>query len=57
MDFLRKYNDKRFYHKLIFLQFLNTASEPDKHDENYNQLWKVRAVSDMLNDAYAKYTI
>jgi len=34
------------------------VNEPDKTDENYERLWKMRAIFDKLNDSYAKnYTL
>jgi hypothetical protein len=30
-------------------------NEPDKTDENYDRLWKMRTSFDKLNDVYAKY--
>ena len=36
----------RVYNILTFLHFSDNRNEPDEIDENYNQLWKMRAVSD-----------
>ena len=36
----------RVYNILTFLHFSDNRSEPDKTDENYNQLWKMRATFD-----------
>jgi hypothetical protein len=38
-----------------FIHFTNNANEPDKTDENYDWLWKIRTVFDKYNDAQAKY--
>jgi len=45
----------RFYHILRFLHFSDNKNEPDKTDENYDQLWKTRAIFDKLNNSYATY--
>jgi len=45
----------RFYHILRFLHFSDNKNEPDKTDETYDQLWKMRAMFDKLINSYAKY--
>jgi hypothetical protein len=45
----------RFLHILSFLHFSDNRNEPDKTDENYDRLWKMRTIFDKLSDAYAKY--
>jgi hypothetical protein len=40
---------------LRFLHFSDKKNEPDKTDENYDRLWKIRTIFDKLNDAFAKY--
>ena len=45
----------RFYHILRFLHFSDNKNEPNKTDENYDRLWKMRAIFDKLNNSYAKY--
>lgn len=45
----------RFHHVLRFLHFSDNKNEPDKIDENYDWLWKIRVINDKLNDSYAKY--
>jgi hypothetical protein len=42
---------------IIYLDFYIywQKNEPDKADENYNQLWKMRAILDKLSDSYAKF--
>jgi hypothetical protein len=45
----------RFLHILRFLHFGDKKNKPDKTDENYARLWKIRTIFDKLNDAYAKY--
>jgi hypothetical protein len=48
-------NQERFLHILRFLHFSDNRNKPDKTDENYDRLWKMRTIIDKLNDAYAKY--
>jgi len=38
-----------------FLHFSDHKNDPDKTDENYDQLWKMRAIFDRLIDSYAKF--
>jgi hypothetical protein len=38
-----------------FLHFSDNKNEPDKTDENYERLQKMRTIFDKLSDAYAKY--
>jgi len=45
----------RFYHVLRFIHCSGNKNEPDETDENYDQLWKMRAVLDKLINSYAKY--
>jgi hypothetical protein len=44
---------ERFYHLLRYIYFSENKNEPDKTDENYDRLWKMRAIFDKLNDSYA----
>jgi len=43
-----------FFHILRFLHFSNNTNQPDKNDNNYDWLWKMKTLPDQLNDAYAK---
>jgi hypothetical protein len=45
----------KFFHILRYLHFTDNRDEPDKRDDNFDILWKMKSISDMLNDAYAKY--
>jgi len=38
----------RFYHIHRFLHFSDHKNDPDKTDENYDQMWKMRAIFDKL---------
>ena len=44
----------RFLHILCFLHFADNSQRNDKGEE-YDGLWKLRTVSDKLNEAYAKF--
>jgi hypothetical protein len=44
----------RFLHKLRFLHFADNSHRPDEGEE-YDQLWKLWAVFDKLEEAYAKF--
>jgi len=44
----------RFLHVLRFLHFADNSQRPDEGKE-YDRLWKLRAVFDKLNEAYAKF--
>ena len=48
-----KTND-RFLNILRFLHFADNSQRPDKGEE-YDRLWKLKTVSDKLNEAYAKF--
>jgi hypothetical protein len=39
----------------VFLHFANNLQRPDDKGEEYDRLWKIRTVSDKLNEAYAKF--
>jgi hypothetical protein len=39
---------------IIHLDIYILVNEPDKTDENYKRLWKMRAIIDKPNDSYAK---
>jgi hypothetical protein len=44
-----------FCHILRYLHFTDNRDEPDKRDDNFDKLCKMRTICDMLNDTYAKY--
>jgi hypothetical protein len=51
MPFYRKTMKRdRFFHILRFLHFTN-RDKPDKRDDNFDRLWKMGSIFDMLNDA------
>jgi hypothetical protein len=45
----------RFFHIRRCLHSCDNRNEPDKIDENYDRMWKMRTIFDKLTDAYAKY--
>jgi len=45
----------RFYHIFGFLHFSHNKNELDKTCENFDRLWKIRAIVDKLSGSYAKY--
>ena len=44
----------RLFYKLRFVNFSDIKNEPDKTYDNDDQLWKIRAIFNMLNDLCAK---
>jgi hypothetical protein len=45
----------RYLQILRFLDFCNNKKDPDNMNDSYDQVWKMRKISDKLNDSYAKY--
>jgi hypothetical protein len=45
----------RFLHILHYLHFSDNQNAIDNNDPNYDKLWKIRRIFDMLNDVYSKY--
>ena len=43
----------RYLHILRFLHFADKV--PDTKDENYDRLWKIRNLLDILNDRFSKF--
>ena len=43
------------FHILRFFHFCETKKEPDKTDDSYDDLSKMRTVFDNLSDSYSKY--
>jgi hypothetical protein len=46
---------RQILHILRFLHFSNSKKKPDETTKNYDRLWKMRTISEKLNDSYAKY--
>ena len=40
---------------LDYCNFCDNRKGPNKTDDSYDQLWKLRTIFDKLNDSYAKY--
>jgi len=47
--------DLFLFHILRLLHFSDNMNQPDKNDNNYDKLWKIRTLSDLLNDTYTKF--
>ena len=45
----------RYLHILHFLHFTVNKIIPDMKDENYDRLWKIRNLFDILNDKFSKF--
>ena len=45
----------RYLHILRFLHFTDKKKVPDMKDENYDQLWKIINLFDILNDKFPKF--
>jgi len=46
----------RYLHILRFLHFTDDKKVPDMKDENYDWLWKIRNLFDILNDKFSNFT-
>ena len=46
----------RYLHILCFLHFTDNKKVPDMKDENYDRLWKIRNLFDILNDNSQNFT-
>jgi hypothetical protein len=42
----------RYIHIIRYLHFTDTRNEPDRIDENFNRLWKIRDLFEMLNHTF-----
>jgi len=45
----------RYLHILRLLHFTDNKKVPDMKDENYDWLWKIRNLFDILNDRFSKF--
>ena len=45
----------RFFHILRFLHFTDNRNEPDMRDENFDRLWKMRNLFEILNEKFSKF--
>src|SRR5215469_4660215 len=48
-------NRDRYLHILRYLHFTDNRNEPDRADENFDRLWKIRALFEILNDTFSKF--
>jgi hypothetical protein len=44
-----------YLHILRFLHFVDNRNEIDKMDENYDRLWKIQDVFEILNKTFSKF--
>jgi hypothetical protein len=44
-----------FFYVLRFLHFTNNDNAPDTNDLNYDRLWQLTHILDLLNAKYSKY--
>ena len=45
----------RYLHILRYLHFTDNRNEPDRTDENFDRLWKIRDLSEILNSTFSKF--
>jgi len=45
----------RYLHILRYLYFTDNRNEPDRTDENFDRLWKIRDLFDILNATFSKF--
>src|SRR5215469_8457380 len=48
-------NRDRYLHILRYLHFTDNRNEPDRADENFDRLWKIRDLFEILNDTFSKF--
>ena len=48
-------NRDRYLHILRYLHFTDNRNEPDTTDENFDRLWKIRDLFEILNDTFSKF--
>jgi len=48
-------NRDRYLHILRYLHFTDNRNEPDRTDENFDRLWKIRDLSEILNNTFSKF--
>jgi hypothetical protein len=46
---------RRYLHILSYLHFTDNRNEPDRTDENYDRLWKIRDLFEILNSPFCKF--
>jgi len=48
-------NRDRYLHILRYLHFTDNMNEPDRTDGNFDRLWKIRDLFEILNDTFSKF--
>ena len=48
-------NRDRYLHILRYLHFTDNRNEPDRTDENFDRLWNIRDLFEILNDTFSKF--
>jgi len=48
-------NQDRYLHILHYLHFTDNRNEPARTDENFDRLWKIRDMFEILNDTFSKF--
>jgi len=45
----------RYFHILRYLHFTDNRNDPDRTDENFDRLWKIRDLFEILNATFSKF--
>jgi len=45
----------RYFHILSYLHFTDNRNEPDRTDENFDRLWKIQDLFEILNSTFSKF--
>ena len=48
-------NRDRYHHILRYLHFTDNRNERDRTDKNFDRLWKIRDLFEILNDTFSKF--
>ena len=48
-------NRDRYLHIHRYLHFTANTNEPDRTDENFDRLWKIRDLFEILDDTFSKF--
>ena len=48
-------NRDRYLHILRYLHFTDNRNEPDRTDKNFDRLWKIRDLFEILNKTFSKF--
>ena len=46
----------RYLHILSYLQFIDNRNEPDRSDENFDRLWKIQNVFEIVSGTFSRFT-